>query len=623
MEATTNKPTEIANATVVEEPKKSFWLKVKNIFSMRTVIKILILSIIVYILLALRYYPHDGAVWLYKMKTFIIIGILCIIGFWKWRKMKRLPKLIRIPLRLVLIVTTILMLCLFLIPKAYYHTYRWYVCTVMDKEEIYEIPGTGYERVLDLETVDAYAHSKTNGNLPVTEPHLIKNDFLDSTHVAWSMMRSPIKKNWLQWDDDITKAYMIPAHTAMPNIVQHSYNVNFTVGEAMHWDKNAFVNAIKRLRHRYFNYETDKVVVLEKSKGEYVLEVTMVKWTGWLFPIPVIGGVVEIPSREVSTGGMFLRTLIGQGKFIPASDFPKYPYLDGQNLFSEKYARFYAEVLTYRNGINEAIGNMKSAVEIPDIEYSSNTYPLFSYFDWSKTKVKTENGLYMYIPLEPTDSINSSMEISCFLKADGRGKLYYYDHAKAEDGISGVSVVTGASKNAYSNYVWGKHFRITDIRPYFPDIPELVDTSHKTLPNYFFITSVVAINSQTGKVDAGAIPNLLAINMSDNKHPAIKLDGYHPENWIHQVRAAYGFKSLVPEKIDTIRNKVVIITDTIRNTIPAIQQPVVPLVPVPEKKDTVKKEIPVLQQPAVKDTVKSVVKNKPVVKQKSKKKKKG
>ena len=496
----------------------------------------------------------------------------------------------------------------------------------MDKEEIFEMPGTESERLHDIETVDAYAHSKTNGNLPISSLHLIKNDFIDSSHVAWSMSRSPIRKNLWQIEDDITKIYVIPAHTAMPNIIQNSHDVNFAIGESMHWDKNAFVNAIKRLRHRYFNYETDKVVIVEKSKGEYVLEVTLIKWTGWLFPIPVIGGVVEIPSREVSYGGMFIRTLIGQGTFIPASDFPKYPHLDGQNLFSEKYTRFYAEVFSYRNGINQAIWNKKSAVEIPDIEYSSNTYPLFSYYNWSKTKVKTENGLYMFVPLEPTDSTNSSMEISFFLKADGRGKVYYYDHSRAQDGISGVSTVFGAVKKTYPNYGWGTHFRIADVRPYFPDIPELVDSTHRTIPNYFFITSVVAINSATGKVDASGVPNLVAVNMSDNRHPAIILDGYHPENWIHQVRAAYGLKSLIPEKVDTIRNKVVIITDTIRNSVPAIQQPVVPVVPVSEKKDTVKKESFVVKPVPVevkKDTPVTVVKQKPVVKKKPKLKKKG
>jgi hypothetical protein len=613
MEKTTNKSTGLENAMIVEKPKK--------IFSIRTVIKVLILSLVIYILLGLRYYPHDVAVWLWKYKTFIAIGALCIIGFWKWRKMKRFPKLIRIPLRIVLMLTTVLMLCLFLIPKAYYHTYRWYVCAVMDKEEIHEMPYTENERLHDKETVDAYAHSKTNGNLPVTTPRLITNNFIDSSHIAWSMSRSPIKKNFWQFDDDITKAYIIPAHTAMPNIVKHSYDVNFTVGEAMHWDKNAFVNAVKRLRHRYFNYETDKVVVLEKSKGEYVLEVTLIKWTGWLFPIPVIGGVIEIPSREVSTGGMFIRTIIGQGTFIPASDFHKYPYLDGQNLFSEEYARFYAEVFSYRNGINEAIGNKKSAVEIPDVENSSNHYPFFSYYNWSKTKIKTPNGLYMFIPLEPSDSINSSMAISFFMKADGLGKIYYYDHASVQDGTSGVSIVGGTVKKVYPQYAWGGgHFRIADVRLYLPNIPELTDTSHKTIPNYFFITSVVAINEKTNMVDASAIPDIVAINMSDNNFPPVKLDGYHPENWINQMRVAYKLESLTPQKVDTIRNKVVVITDTIRNSIPAIQQPDAPVVPVTVKTDTVKKETPVLKQPAVvKDTVKPVVKQQP---QKPKPKKK-
>lgn len=521
-----------------------------------------------WLLLAIRSMYHQPLLFVWKYKTFVVIAVLLlllVLRLWVKRSTTTFPWG-RLILSL-LIVGFIVSWFTKPMQAVYHELYMSHLYDALDKQEIRQLPLTKNERVHARLSIWSYAYSKTNDNLPVSTPHLIHDVFADPHDNVWSMANLTVEKNMWQIDDDIKEVYLLPSHMANPILPDHRKSVNFNTGESMRFDKNAFVNAIKAMGLNYFTTEPDDVYYMHNDQGQMVQVVSLITWTGWLFPIPRFGGVIVVPSGDISAGEVVTRDLIGFGTYISPEDCAKYKYLDDQNLFSEKITRLYAESFSYRKGIYEAKFTKKDAIEIPNIAEVNNEYPFVSDYDWSQTNVKTPNGLYHYIPLEPSDAVNTSLSLSLFMRSDGKGKIYYYDHTKVKDGLSGVTSVLGIAKKQYPTYSWD-HFHISDVRTYFPNIPELKDPKNVS-KNYFYITSIVALNKATKQVDAGTLSDLIAINLRDNN--AIKLDAVHPERWTDQVREAYNFplsenakkEAVLSQKVDTIHQRIVVIQDTI------------------------------------------------------------
>lgn len=524
-----------------------------------------------WLLLAIRSMYHQPVLFVWKYKTFIVIAVLLLwlVGrLWFKSSSNQNPTFPWGKTLLSLLVVGFIV-SWFTKPmqSAYHELYMSHLYESLDKEEITQLPLTKNERVHARLSIQSYAYSKTNNNLPVSTPHLIKDKFAYQHDNVWSMANLTVEKNMWQIDDDIKEVYLLPSHMANPILPDHRKPVTFNTGESMRFDKNAFVNAIKAMGLNYFTTEPDDVYYMHDDQGKMVQVVSLVTWTGWLFPIPKFGGVIVVPSGDISAGEVITRNLVGYGTYISPENCSKYEYLEGQNLFSEKITRLYAESFSYRQGIYAAKFTKKDAIEIPDIAEVSNEYPFVSDYDWSHTNVKTPNGLYHYVPLEPSDDINTSLSLSLFMRSDGKGKIYYYDHTKAKDGLSGVTSILGIAKKQYPTYSWD-HFHIADVRTYFPDIAELKDPKNVS-KNYFYITSIVALNKATKQVDAGTLSDLVAVNLRDNT--AVKLDAAHPEKWNDQIRESYNFplsesakkQVQLSQKVDTIHERVVVIRDTV------------------------------------------------------------
>lgn len=588
---------------------------------------ILIIFALLWIIIATRSTYHQLVLAAWKYKAWLIIGALLLFIAYKCVRSK--PKEGKsfsakqyILKKIVIPIISIGLIVAWFTPparQAYHELYMQSLYNSLDKEEITILPYTKNERIHARGSILAYAYSKTNNNLPVSKPHLIHDPYVDSVDNVWSMANLTVQKNLWQIEDDIKEVFLLPSHINNPNLQQHRYEVIFNTGESMHYDKDAFVNAIKVLGFRFINTEPDDVYYMHDDDGNLVQVVSLIRWTGFFFPKPVFGGVVVIPSKDISMGRVITRNLFGFGKYISPSECAKYKFLDGQNLFSEKVTQLYAESFSYRHGIYKAKFDKKDAVEIPNILEGDNEYPFVSDYDWSHTGVKTSNGLYHYIPVEPSDSINTSLALSLFLRSDGKGKIYYYDHSKAKDGVSGVSAVVGIVKKKYPAYSWD-HFHIADVRTYFPDIPEL---KSKGRLNYFYITSIVAVNKQFKQFDAGTLSDLMAVNALDNE--GIPLNSSDPKNWANQIRSHYNKLDGIKDTflVDTVVQKVFIKYDTI---IPppqpvVVHQPVemvVKDISVGPTKDTVSTKETMKQ--ATKDTIKQVT-SPTKAKPKSKKKK--
>lgn len=520
-------------------------------------------ALVLFILAFTRGYYQAPFLFLYKyIFLFLIAGGLFFV----------LTKILASAQRLVVKVILSLFILAFIgswftpwVQNRYHELHMMYLLATMDKVEIKELPLTteNKERIHPQNNIMSMGYEKIEESIDVTNPHFVK-DIVDTTQNYWSFAAQPARKNeWQRYVKNVKEVYIVPAGTANPDLVDNRYDVDFSMGESMLLDKDIINVSKKTLGLRYFYMEPSGVYYLHKSKDEIVQIVGLIKWTGFFFPIPKFGGVIEIRSGS-TTLAEIKRTIFGEGKYISPKEIKNIPYLRGQNLFSEKAARMYAEAFTYLNGYIDAKIFADKALEIPDLTADQNQQPFVTDFNWSKTKVGAKNGLYHYFSLEPMGKTRKGLVLSVMMASDGVGPVYYYDHAKHREALSGVTAmpqkVQSYNGDGQNNKMidWEKNAPV-EFRPYIPDIVEL-----EGVKKFFWLCTVVTIpKDSTTHHDASTRPDLFAVNARD-PGLIVKLDAMHPGIWKDQIRKTLDLP-VVPA-IDSISNITVetsLLTDSI------------------------------------------------------------
>ncbi len=506
-----------------------------------------VVSIVVWLLLAVRSEYHQWVLWAWKHKiVFLVTALLAFCLYKIWKKKKHTSgdpapenHIVRKFILSVLIVGFVASWFTPWVKNRYYEMYMWYMCNHINKIQIDELPCTDRERIHPRNNIETMAHEKIETAVDVTTPQLVRDPFVDSTQDVWTMAAEPAAANgWQRWTEDIQEVFMVPADQANPNFAKHRIETRFTNGQTMHLDKNTKVAATKALGLRYFYMEPDQSYFMHNDKGELVEVVSLIEWSGLFFPVPTFGGVIVMPAGENSFGQTLSATLIGKGEYLSPEECHATKYLQGQNILAERISRLYAESFMYLHGYYKSQITEETAIEVPKLPEDENEYPFVTSFTWKHTHLGAEDGLYHYFGMEPINHKRTGLVVSLFIPADGTNRVYYYDHGTKKEGLSGVTAMPAKIKNSDMHIDWNSNVPV-EFRPYIPiGIPEL-----KGANNFFWLTTVVTLRKadSSGKrqFDGAVTPKLVICNAQSGE--VIWLDEKHPNSWVRSIRGFYGF----------------------------------------------------------------------------------
>lgn len=506
-----------------------------------------VIILALWILLAVRSTYHFAFIWAWKMKPLFLVLVLlawCLKLIWRRRKtISTQPRGKRIALKVGLTLVIVGFVASWetaWVQKRYHEAHMWYMFNAIPKTKLTALPTTVRERIHPRNNILTMAYEKIGNAVDITTPHLVQDRFVDKVQDVWTMAAEPAHSNpWQRWMDDIDQVFIVPANQANPDFADHRKRVKFAAGQTMRLDKNTTVAAVKALGFRYFYMEPDEAYFMHNDKGEMVEVVTLIQWSGWLFPVPKFGGVIVIPAGSRSFGEMMAGTIIGQGHYLSPAECRKKKYLAGNNILSDKVSRPYAESFMYLHGYINSQITQENAIQIPHLPTDENEFPFVTNCSWAGTNVQAKDGLYDYFALEPIKSERTGLVVSVFIPADGTNMVYYYDHGAMDDGLSGVTAMPAKIKNSDMHIDWNSNVPV-EFRPYIPnDIPEL-----KPPKNFFWLTTVVALRTNTDSThrtqfDGAVTPHIAVCNARDNR--VIWLDAERPNEWSKTIRAAYGF----------------------------------------------------------------------------------
>lgn len=377
----------------------------------------------------------------------------------------------------------------------------------IEKVKLEKFPYTIQERIHPLNSIKTLVNQEVMSETEeATLPHIIirKNGRLD-----FSMGIGPSTDYlYQQLTDDMYQVLSIPANEPNPDFSSNNrHDVNFDIGENLVLSKNTWNDAIKCLGPlQYFSYEPDEVKFIENEKGEWIQVVTLIKWTGWLIPRPVFGGVIEIRQLNEGIATNFLKRLtLGRGEYFSPEEISKIEYLKNQNLISDKIGQFTAESFRFQNGFWAPMpGYHKGDIRIPVMPSDQNQQPFVTYFNFAGEQMKNEI-LCHYFGLEPYQESKRALNTSLFIPSNGiENKVYFINHTDNQDAYTGSSAVSSKVKESKKNYDWSIN-KVAETRPFVRDI-----NGQRTL--FWLSTVVTKIDENSGDFIGGTTPEVTLTN---------------------------------------------------------------------------------------------------------------
>lgn len=508
--------------------KFSNWAKANKLKASLVVLTLIVLAFY------LRAYYQPLALGFRKYFGLIILLLLII---WIVRRiLKKKKKIIRILGNLILI--GFIVLGYLYGPPIYRYIGLYYHYQTINKQEISDLPLTEQERIHPLNSIRTRLNQDGLPELSeATLPHIIirKNGRLD-----FSMCVGPNTEYLVQrLTKNMTEVVSVPASAYNPDFssLDNRTDVKFDVGENLALSSNAYTAAIKKLGFfQFFNYEPDEVKFIERNENDWVQVITLIKWTGFLIPRPVFGGVIVVEQIENNSFGNFIsRASFGKGTFIAPEEITKYDYLREQNLLSDKIARFTAESFRFQDGFFAPMpGYHKNDIRIPLMPTDQNQQPFVAYFNFKDILTNKNGGLYHYFGLEPYQEDKKTLSTSIFLPSTGyEDVVYFYNHSKKGSkhyGYIGSSSVADKVIDSKKNYDW-KSVHPAETRPYI----KMIDGQR----DLFWLSTIVTRVDEEGKGSfAGTNPELTITSAASGDVYWIQKKNLYTVNdsaWVTQI----------------------------------------------------------------------------------------
>ncbi len=458
----------------------------------------------------------------------------------------------------------------------YAYMQKYNIFKNLDLTEIDKLPTSRNERIQPYNNIKTMAYESIGETEEISEPQLVRIDGENK----WTMAVQPAKEYvWQRVSDDIEELFSVPSTTAFPRFAgENRIKVPFSIGESLSFSRNTYNAVVQKFNlFQLFNLEPGEVFYMKNDAGKWVEVVSLTKWKGFFFPYPTFGGVMVIDSGKHTAKDYLERVLFGKGTYISPKEMKKYPFLQKQNILSEKISRLEAESLKFLGGFQDPLPwNMKTSVKIPDLKDDQNQQPFVTDFDFTDTNDKGYKGLYHWFGLEPIGKERTSLVYSVFIPSDGSKNILYYNHSRRKEGFAGVSAMPLKVMESKKNYDWNLN-KPVEFRPYIKDIAGK--------RRMFVLSTIAAKRDNSKRFDGSATPDLAIVDME--YRDVIWVDVKKPEQWNTTILEQLGsvwkssekdndfFKlnpnfdlltdSVVKDSLTTISKDTIIIRDSIKN----------------------------------------------------------
>ncbi len=499
---------------------KSYWNKGKKQKAITIVVGLIVLILI----FVLRDDYQPALLFVRKYLFIIIVSLLILIlGLRKFRKTSSTGG--RLGILALLIVFFGILYAFGWHYKMYDYMKTYNVFNNLNKVEINELPLTQNERIQPLRNVFSMANESVAETKDVSLPHLVRI----GTENKWTMAIQPSEKYIMQRISDNTEeVFAVSSTTPFPRFSnENRIPVTFSIGESLKFSRNTYNAVVQRFNPwMLFNYEPSDTFYMKNDSGSWVQVVSLIKWKGFFFPYPTFGGVMIIDNGEHDFNDYMERITIGKGTFVHPDDIKNYPFLNKQNTLSEKVSQLQAESLKFLGGFSDPLPwNMETAVKIPLMPKDQNQQPYVTDFDFAGSNSDAYSGLYHWFGLEPVGDERTSLSYSVFIPADGKDRMYYYDHATKKQGYAGVSAMPLKVKESRKEYDWNASTPV-EFRPYIKNI-----AGRKRM---FFLGTISSISdTDAQQFDGSATPDLVLID--SEYRDVIWIDVKHPSVWDETV----------------------------------------------------------------------------------------
>ncbi|MBX4205351.1 MAG: hypothetical protein KW788_04185 [Candidatus Doudnabacteria bacterium] len=484
----------------------------------------LILFVIAFLLFGLRAFYHPY-VMIVRQKSFLLaLALLLVVTWFEARGRRTLMKFIRY------------VLCLAGLVALYFwgggvHDYlsQYYRYKTLNIVELDKLPITGHERLQPLNSIYSLAHEKVATEMESPQ----RPDFVAiGNEYKWTVAIEP--SHLITRFGKVKE--LVSVNDSAPDFTNRE-KVNFEVGENMLLGKSSHAATVKTFGlWRFLNYEPGEVKYIKDDSGQWVQVVSLIRWSGLLFPRPEFGGVQLIRQQEATWLGDLRLMLFGTGQWIRPEEISQYKFLVGQNNLPYNVSRYIARSFRFQNGFFGPMpGNQQGDVRIPDLPADVNEQPFTTYFEQIANRPGT---LYHYFALEPSDPRKQGLSISLFIPADGIGsEVYAYRHNLHGEALTGVSAIASKVKDSQLMIDWRTHGPV-EHRPFIRDI----DGKRR----FFWLTSVVTFKEETAKPKtkepttqpswfiAGSAGNNIVITDAATNIPVWVTGG--PNEWTDEIK---------------------------------------------------------------------------------------
>ncbi len=550
---------------------KRIWNKGKK----HKIFMIILLFIISFILFVLRDDYQPALLFLRKYIFIILLSLaIFLISFRGLRKATSTGKKIGIFVFILLF-----FIALYFVGSKtgmYAYMQKYNIFKNLDLTEIDKLPTSRNERIQPYNNIKTMAYESIGETEEISEPQLVRI----GDENKWTMAVQPAKEYvWQRISDDIEELFSVPSTTAFPRFAgENRIKVPFAIGESLSFSRNTYNAVVQKFNlFQLFNLEPEEVFYMKNDAEKWVEVVSLTKWKGFFFPYPTFGGVMIIDSGKHTTKDYFERILFGKGTYISPEEMKNHPFLQKQNILSEKISRLQAESLKFLGGFQDPLPwNMKTSVKIPDLKDDQNQQPFVTDFDFTDANSKGYKGLYHWFGLEPIGEERTSLAYSVFIPSDGSSSVLYYNHSRRKEGFAGVSAMPLKVMESKKNYDWNLN-KPVEFRPYIKDIAGK--------RRMFVLSTIAAKRDDSKRFDGSATPDLAIVDME--YRDVIWVDVKKPEQWNTTILEQLGsvwkssekdndfFKlnpnfdiltdSVVKDSLATILKDTIITIDSIKN----------------------------------------------------------
>ncbi len=438
---------------------------------------------------------------------FLVIAIVFLVFLWKrtaniWQK-----------IALVMVGLVFGTLGYLLGPGVYEYISLYNHYSKINKIELDRLPITAHERIHPYNSIKVHARQAFQDTETATDFRFVKvgKDYYFTAAVG------PDRKYLFQrWSKGMSKVLATPGTKNFIDFSQRNqHEVKFYTGDFLPGWKNIKRNVRSRFNFgKFFSYEPGETRLLKNDEGEWVQVVGLIKYKGVVFPRPVFGGVIVIPQNNNSIVSKLRRGFLGFGKYISPDEMQNYDYLKGQNVMPVRVVRFIANSFRFQEGFLAPMpGYHEGDIRIPDMPEDINPQPFIAYFNMDY-KNPNHTGLLNFFALEPyssrrdraNDEAAQGLNTTIYIPGTTDEAIYYYDHAKRKEGLSGPSATAGYVMGTRKEVDWSRS-AVQENRPFIKDI---CGTNKTQL--FWFTTTVTSSDTSKSRLTAEGIPDIAILD---------------------------------------------------------------------------------------------------------------